>query len=141
MCEFFKTGKPPVSPRRDHRNFRIYGSRGRKQENRAVSPSKLADIIERAKEKSAETRAVQRWRTNDDRDQSSKFSHRGNRRDGGTRRASKRSRAAAANEKVVLAIMGANNRGSQLATTLAKIAGGPNRVHMRLRRERDQERN
>jgi predicted dehydrogenase len=30
-------------------------------------------------------------------------------------------RAAAANEKVVLAIMGANNRGSQLATTFAKL--------------------
>jgi predicted dehydrogenase len=32
----------------------------------------------------------------------------------------KRSRAAAANDKVVIAIMGANNRGSQLATGLAK---------------------
>src|SRR6185436_8197952 len=31
------------------------------------------------------------------------------------------SRAAAANEKVVFAIMGANNRGSQLATTLATL--------------------
>ncbi len=35
--------------------------------------------------------------------------------------APKRSRAAAANEKVVLAIMGANNRGSQLATTMANL--------------------
>ncbi|HEX5472038.1 MAG TPA: Gfo/Idh/MocA family oxidoreductase, partial [Lacipirellulaceae bacterium] len=33
----------------------------------------------------------------------------------------KRSRAAAASDKVVLAIMGANNRGSQLATMIAKL--------------------